>query len=218
MAFFFHWKKKIILEFSPHVILIVGVNGTGKTATVGKLANKFKSDGKKVGMVAADTFRAAAVEQLKIWSERTESFFFSAERESDPAALAYSSAEQAEEQKIDVLLIDTAGRLHNKVDLMNELSKIIRVLKKINNNYPHETILVLDGNIGQNSIKQAEIFKEICAIDSLIVTKLDGTAKGGAIVPIAENLKIPIVALGVGESKDDLIDFKAEEFSKALIN
>ncbi len=211
-------EKKIILDFSPHVILIVGVNGTGKTATVGKLANKFKSDGKKVGMVAADTFRAAAVEQLKIWSERTESFFFSAERESDPAALAYSSAEQAEEQKIDVLLIDTAGRLHNKVDLMNELSKIIRVLKKINNNYPHETILVLDGNIGQNSIKQAEIFKEICAIDSLIVTKLDGTAKGGAIVPIAENLKIPIVALGVGESKDDLIDFKAEEFSKALIS
>ena len=211
-------EKKLSAKKSPYIILIVGVNGVGKTATVGKIANRFKIEGKRVGIVAADTFRAAATEQLKIWSDRTESIFFSGKQSSDPAALAYKSAEKAKTDNIDILLIDTAGRLHNKIDLMNELSKLIRVLKKINSDYPQETILVLDGNIGQNSIKQAEIFKEICNIDSLIITKLDGTAKGGVVVPIAEKLKIPIVALGVGESKEDLVDFKAEEFSKALVD
>ena len=142
------------------VMLIVGVNGVGKTATIGKLAEKFSKEGKKVGMVAADTFRAAAVEQLRIWSDRTKSDFFFAKESSDPAALAYQSIIEAKEKELDILLIDTAGRLHNKQDLMNELSKIIRVVKKIDKSIPNETILILDGNIGQNSIKQAEVFKD----------------------------------------------------------
>ncbi len=210
-------EKKLKIKKPPYVILIVGVNGVGKTATVGKIANKFANIGKKVGIVAADTFRAAATEQLKVWADRTNSVFFLAEQFSDPAALAYSSIQKAKEEKLDLLLIDTAGRLHNKADLMNELSKIIRVMKKIDVHYPNDTILILDGNIGQNSITQAEIFKEICNIDSLIITKLDGTAKGGALIPIAERLKIPIVAIGIGEKKDDLVDFKAKEFSEALL-
>ena len=211
-------EKQLKIKKIPYVILIVGVNGVGKTATVGKIAHKFGSQGKKVGIVAADTFRAAATEQLKVWADRTESIFFSGKECSDPAALSYSSVEEAKKQKLDVLLIDTAGRLHNKADLMNELSKIIRVIKKINENYPQETILILDGNIGQNSIKQAEVFKDICNIDSLIVTKLDGTAKGGVLVPIAEQLKIPITSIGTGERKEDLVDFKAKEFSDALLD
>jgi fused signal recognition particle receptor len=210
-------EKTIILNSNPYVILIVGVNGVGKTATIGKLADRFLNEGKKVGMVAADTFRAAAVEQLKIWSDRTNSEFFSAKESSDPAALAYQSIITAKEKKLDLLLVDTAGRLHNKTDLMNELSKIIRVMKKIDDSIPSEIILVLDGNIGQNSIKQAEVFKEICDVDSLIITKLDGTAKGGALIPIAEKLKIPISFIGTGESKEDLAKFEAKKFSKALL-
>ena len=210
-------EKKIDLTKNLFVILVVGVNGVGKTATIGKLAEKFLKDGKKVGMVAADTFRAAAVEQLKIWADRTKSEFFSAKELSDPAALAYKSVITATEKKLDILLIDTAGRLHNKTDLMNELSKIIRVIKKIDESIPSETILILDGNIGQNSIRQAEVFKEICDIDSLIVTKLDGSAKGGALIPIAEKLKIPISFIGTGESKEDLAQFDADQFCSALL-
>ena len=195
----------------------MGVNGVGKTATIGKLAEKFLNDGKKVGMVAADTFRAAAVDQLKIWSDRTKSEFFFAKESSDPAALAYQSVIEAKEKKLDVLLIDTAGRLHNKQNLMNELSKIIRVIKKIDESIPNETILILDGNIGQNSIRQAEVFKEICDIDSLIITKLDGSAKGGVLVPIAQKLKIPISFIGTGEKKEDLAIFNAEEYCLALL-
>ena len=210
-------EKKIDLTKNLFVILVVGVNGVGKTATIGKLADKFLKDGKKVGMVAADTFRAAAVEQLKIWADRTQSEFFSAKELSDPAALAYKSVITAKEKKLDILLIDTAGRLHNKTDLMNELSKIIRVIKKIDESIPSETILILDGNIGQNSIRQAEVFKEICDIDSLIVTKLDGSAKGGALIPIAEKLKIPISFIGTGESKEDLAQFDADQFCSALL-
>ncbi len=211
-------EKKIKLPKSLCVILVVGVNGVGKTATIGKLADKFINEGKKVGMVAADTFRAAAVEQLKIWSERTNSIFFSAKESSDPAALAYQSVIDAKKDNIDILLIDTAGRLHNKTDLMDELSKIIRVIKKIDESIPNEIILVLDGNIGQNSIRQAEVFKEICDINSLIITKLDGSAKGGALVPIAEKLGIPVSFIGTGESKEDLTVFNAEEFCEALLD
>ena len=203
----------------PFLILVVGVNGVGKTATVGKLAYKFSSQGKKVGIVAADTFRAAAVEQLEIWSKRTNSIFFSSDAvNADPASLSYSSYIKAKEKNIDILIIDTAGRLHNKSNLMNQLSKIIRVLKKINEKAPDEIILVLDGNTGQNSIKQAGVFKEICDINSLIISKLDGTAKGGAVVPIGKILKIPIVGLGVGEQKEDLIKFEADEFARALLD
>ena len=211
-------EKDIDVSHTPHIILVVGVNGAGKTATIGKIASKFKKEKKKIGLVAADTFRAAASEQLEVWASRTQSSFFSGKELSDPASLAYSSVKKAISEDIDLLLIDTAGRLHNKTDLMNELSKIIRVLKKIDESFPHEVLLVLDGNIGQNSIIQAQTFKEICGIDGLIITKLDGTAKGGVIVPIANELKIPIYALGVGESKDDLVKFDAESFSKALVS
>ena len=211
-------EKDIELNERLNVILIVGVNGVGKTSTIGKLGTKYISEGKKVGMVAGDTFRAAAVEQLKIWSERSKSEFFFAEQASDPAALAYRSVKTAKEKLLDILLIDTAGRLHNKKDLMDELSKIIRVLKKIDESIPTEIVLVLDGNIGQNSIKQAEVFKEICNIDSLVVTKLDGSAKGGAIVPIAEKLKIPISFIGTGEAKEDLTRFNADQFCSALLD
>ena len=211
-------EKKNTKATKPYIFLIVGVNGVGKTATVGKIAHNFFTDGKKVGLVAADTFRAAAVDQLKIWSERTKSEFFSAKEKSDPAALAYESVKQAIEKKIDILIIDTAGRLHNKNDLMNELSKIIRVIKKIDEDFPTEIVLVLDGNIGQNSVKQAEVFKEICDIDSIIITKLDGTAKGGVLIPIAQLLNLPISFIGTGEQKEDLINFKAKEYTEALLD
>ena len=211
-------EKKNTKTTKPYIFLIVGVNGVGKTATVGKIAHNFFTDGKKVGLVAADTFRAAAVDQLKIWSERTKSEFFSAKEKSDPAALAYESVKQAIEKKLDILIIDTAGRLHNKNDLMNELSKIIRVIKKIDEDFPTEIVLVLDGNIGQNSVKQAEVFKEICDIDSIIITKLDGTAKGGVLIPIAQLLNLPISFIGTGEQKEDLINFKAKEYTEALLD
>ena len=215
-------EKEILtskINTQPFLILVVGVNGVGKTATVGKLAYKFSSQGKTVGIVAADTFRAAAVEQLEIWSKRTNSTFFSSNIEnSDPASLSYSSYLKAQEQKIDILIIDTAGRLHNKSNLMDQLTKIIRVLKKINASAPDEVILVLDGNTGQNSIKQASVFKEICDINSLIISKLDGTAKGGAVIPIGKILKIPIIGLGVGEQKEDLVRFKADQFARALLD
>ena len=211
-------EKKKTKTTKPYIFLIVGVNGVGKTATVGKIAHNFFTDGKKVGLVAADTFRAAAVDQLKIWSERTKSEFFSAKEKSDPAALAYESVKQAIEKKIDILIIDTAGRLHNKNDLMNELLKIIRVIKKIDEDFPTEIVLVLDGNIGQNSVKQAEVFKEICDIDSIIITKLDGTAKGGVLIPIAQLLNLPISFIGTGEQKEDLINFKAKEYTEALLD
>lgn len=210
-------EKKIKITKKPYVFLIVGVNGVGKTATVGKLAYKFSQEKKTVGIVAADTFRAAAVEQLEIWSKKTGSVFFSGKSRMDPASLSYSSYLKAREKNLDVLIIDTAGRLHNKINLMEELSKIIRVLKKIDEHLPNEITLILDGNTGQNSIKQAQTFKEICSIQSLIITKLDGTAKGGTLVPIGEQLGIPIISLGVGEKKEDLVDFDAKEFSKALL-
>ena len=211
-------EKKIDKNVKPYICLVVGVNGVGKTATVGKIAHKFIVDGKKVGLVAADTFRAAAVDQLKIWSERTKADFFSAKEKSDPAALAYESVKQAINKKIDILIIDTAGRLHNKNDLMSELSKIIRVIKKIDENFPTEIVLVLDGNIGQNSVKQAEVFKEICDIDSIIITKLDGTAKGGVLIPIAQLLNLPISFIGTGEQKEDLVNFRAKEYTEALLD
>ncbi len=209
-------EKKISVDNKPHVFLIIGVNGSGKTSSIGKLAKKFSDQKKVVGIIAADTFRAAAVEQLKVWSEKTNSIFFSTDVNTDPSALIFKSISESK-KNIDIFLIDTAGRLHNKSNLMDELSKIIRVLSKIDKSYPHEVILVIDGNTGQNSIKQAEKFGEISKITGLIITKLDGTAKGGVLLPISKNLNIPIYSITVGESSDDIIDFDAKEFSRALL-
>ena len=211
-------QKKLELKSTPHVILMIGVNGSGKTSSIGKLACKFSRTGKKVGIVAADTFRAAAIDQLRVWAERTKSKFYFTNVNSDPAALVYKSYNESIEEKIDVLLIDTAGRLHNKSNLMDELSKIIRVMKKIDEKLPQEIVLVLDGNSGQNSLKQVEKFNEVTSLSGTIITKLDGSAKGGFIVSISKKFKTPIFFIGVGESEDDLIDFNAKEFSKALLS
>ncbi len=203
----------------PHVILVAGVNGTGKTTTVGKLASQFRADGLSVMMAAADTFRAAAVEQLKIWGERTNCPVVARDGTGgDPAGLAYDAFARARDEGIDVLLIDTAGRLQNKANLMAELQKIDRAVKKLNPAAPHTRLLVLDATTGQNAHSQVEIFREAVDIDGLIVTKLDGTAKGGVLVALAKRFGLPVFALGVGEAVEDLRPFNAREFARALMN
>jgi len=201
----------------PYVITIVGVNGTGKTTTIGKLAKQLNDQGHKVVMAAADTFRAAAVEQLKVWSERAGAELITGANEADPASVAFKAYEQAKASGADVLLVDTAGRLHNKAGLMQELQKIIRVLGKQDEASPHATVLVLDATTGQNALQQVEIFKEMVNISGLIVTKLDGTAKGGVVVALAERYGLPVHAIGVGESLDDLQAFEARDFSTSLL-
>jgi len=201
----------------PTVILVVGVNGNGKTTTIGKLASKFKAEGKNVMLAAADTFRAAAVEQLQVWGQRSNIPVVSGAFEADPASVAFASYERAQKENIDILLIDTAGRLHNKANLMSELQKISKVLKKIDDAAPHHVLMVLDATTGQNAISQLQAFKEMVQVDGLIVTKLDGTAKGGIIVALAKQFGIPIHAIGVGESIEDLQDFNAGEFAKNLV-
>jgi len=201
----------------PHVILMVGVNGSGKTTTIGKLAKKFQMQGKSVMLAAGDTFRAAAIEQLTVWGERNKVPVISGKVGADAAGLAYDALQQARQQASDVLLIDTAGRLQNKAHLMEELSKIIRVIKKFDATAPHSTILVLDATTGQNALLQAEVFAKAAQITGLIMTKLDGTARGGVLVACAEKLKLPIHAIGVGESIDDLQAFEPEEFSRMLV-
>jgi fused signal recognition particle receptor len=201
----------------PQVILVCGVNGTGKTTTIGKLAKMATDAGLKVVLAACDTFRAAAVEQLQVWGERNGVLVYAATQGSDPAALAYSSLEKAKAQGADILMIDTAGRLHNKAALMDELKKIIRVIKKVDSSAPHDTVLVLDGTTGQNAHRQVEVFKEIVDVSGLIVTKLDGTAKGGVVVSLAERFHQPIHALGVGEAIEDLKPFEAESFARAVL-
>ena len=198
------------------VLLVVGVNGSGKTTTIGKLANQFKTAKKSVTIVAADTFRAAAVEQLEVWGQRSNVPVRKGAHGSDPAALAYDSMVDAIEKGTDILIIDTAGRLQNKSDLMEELAKIVRVLKKLDPEAPHNTLLVLDASTGQNAISQVEIFKKTADISGLIMTKLDGTAKGGILVALADRFKLPIHAIGIGESIDDLQPFDPEEFTLAL--
>lgn len=200
----------------PHVILMVGVNGAGKTTTIGKLAEKFRRDGFKVMLAAGDTFRAAAVEQLKAWGERTGALVVSKDAGADAAGLAYEALEHARAEGVDVLLIDTAGRLQNKRELMDELAKIVRVLKKLDPAAPHDTILVLDATVGQNAISQAEAFREIAGVTGIVMTKLDGTARGGVLVALAEKHPLPIYFVGVGESVDDLQPFEARSFSRAL--
>lgn len=204
-------------ENQPHVIMMVGVNGNGKTTTLGKIAKQQKQLGKKVVIAACDTFRAAAVEQLAVWGERSDCEVIKGTPQADPASVAYTALEYAKKEKADVLLIDTAGRLQNKKGLMEELAKISRVLKKIDKNSPHDTILVLDATTGQNAHSQVEAFKKIVDISGMIVTKLDGTAKGGVVVALAEKFLIPIHAIGVGESIEDLQPFEALEFAKNLM-
>lgn len=208
---------EIDLARRPFVILIVGVNGTGKTTTIGKLAQHYADRSLKVTLAAGDTFRAAAISQLKIWGERTGAQVVAGEQNGDPAALAYRAVEEARASQSDVLLIDTAGRLHNKGDLMQELAKIVRVIKKIIPDAPHATILTLDATTGQNAHAQVEVFRDITNVTGLVVTKLDGSAKGGVIVALADRFKLPIYAIGVGEQADDLQPFQAEDFAKALI-
>ena len=201
---------------SPCVILVVGVNGVGKTTTIGKIAQRAREAGKKVVLAAGDTFRAAAVEQLSIWSERTGAAIVKRETGADAAGLAFDALTQARESNADLLLIDTAGRLHNKADLMQELAKIVRVLKKQTPEAPHHVLLVLDATTGQNALNQVATFKEICAVSGLVVTKLDGTARGGVLVAIADKFGLPVHFIGVGETAADLQPFSAEGFSRAL--
>ena len=200
----------------PQVVLVVGVNGSGKTTTIGKLASQFKEAGKNVVIAAGDTFRAAAVEQLKIWGDRANVPVLVAPEGSDPASLAFDALEKAQQEKADLLMIDTAGRLQNRTDLMEELAKIVRVLKKKDPEAPQNTILVLDATTGQNAISQVETFREIAEVSGLIMTKLDGTAKGGVLVALADKFGLPIHAIGVGEQIDDLAPFDPAEFAQAL--
>ena len=200
----------------PQVVLVVGVNGSGKTTTIGKLASQFKEAGKNVVIAAGDTFRAAAVEQLQIWGDRANVPVLVAPEGSDPASLAFDALEKAQLEKADLLMIDTAGRLQNRTDLMEELAKIVRVLKKKDPEAPQNTILVLDATTGQNAISQVETFREIAEVSGLIMTKLDGTAKGGVLVALADKFGLPIHAIGVGEQIDDLAPFDPAEFAQAL--
>jgi fused signal recognition particle receptor len=200
----------------PFVILVVGVNGSGKTTTIGKLAAKLAAEGRKVMLAAGDTFRAAAIEQLKIWGERTKSPVIAAAQGSDSASLAFNALTAAREGKLDVLLIDTAGRLQNKAELMNELEKVVRVIKKVDASAPHAVLLVLDATVGQNALSQVEAFHRTAGVTGLVMTKLDGTARGGILVALAEKHKLPVHFIGVGEAIDDLAAFTARDFAQAI--
>ena len=204
------------LSVRPWVVLLLGVNGVGKTTTIGKLAAQYKSSGKKVLLVAADTFRAAAVEQLEAWGRRAGVELIKHRAGSDPSAVVYDGMQAAKSRGIDVLLIDTAGRLHTKVHLVEELKKIRRVISREQPGAPHETLLVLDASTGQNGLQQAKVFKEATDIDGIVLTKLDGTAKGGVIISIQEELGVPVRYIGVGEDVEDLQPFEAERFVEAL--
>jgi fused signal recognition particle receptor len=201
----------------PQVVLVVGVNGSGKTTTIGKLASQFRAAGKKVVIAAGDTFRAAAVEQLQVWGDRAGVPVLTAPEGSDPASLAFDAMTQAQADGADLLMIDTAGRLQNRADLMEELSKIVRVIRKKDPDAPHNTLLVLDATTGQNAIQQVKVFQELADVSGLVMTKLDGTAKGGVLVALADKFGLPIHAIGVGEQIDDLAAFDPDEFAAALV-
>ena len=200
----------------PQVVLVVGVNGSGKTTTIGKLASQFRDAGKSVVIAAGDTFRAAAVEQLQVWGERAGVPVLTAPEGSDPASLAFDAIEKARTEKADLLMIDTAGRLQNRTDLMEELAKIVRVIRKQDPEAPHNTLLVLDATTGQNALSQVDTFRKLADVSGLVMTKLDGTAKGGVLVALADKFGLPIHAIGVGEQIDDLAPFDPEEFARAL--
>ncbi len=201
----------------PHVVLVVGVNGSGKTTTIAKLAGLYRGEGRSVMLAAGDTFRAAAVEQLKVWGDRAGVPVVSKQTGADAAGLAYEALERARAEKTDVLLIDTAGRLHNKTNLMEELAKIVRVIRKLDPEAPHSCLLVLDATTGQNAHAQVETFRTMSPVDALVLTKLDGSAKGGVLVALAEKFKLPVVAIGVGEGIDDLRPFEARAFARGLM-
>jgi len=209
-------KLDVKIDNKPFIILTVGVNGTGKTTTIAKLANKFKTDGHSVMLAAADTFRAAAIDQLEIWGERTGCRVIKHKPGADPSAVAFDAIKSAKSNNIDVLIIDTAGRLHTKAPLMDELKKIYKVIKKEHQDAPHETLLVLDATTGQNAVSQSKIFKETVDITGIALTKLDGTAKGGVIVAVSEIVDIPVRYIGIGEQMDDLREFNAEDFVNAM--
>ena len=211
--------KPLMLNNSkiPNVILVVGVNGTGKTTTIGKLAHQYSNEGKKIMIAACDTFSAAAVEQLQIWAERSNTDFVKGSQGCDAAGLAYEALEKARSKNIDVLFIDTAGRVQNRTELMEELAKIIRVIRKLDPESPHHCLLTLDATTGQNALSQVEIFKEMAEISGLVVTKLDGSAKGGILLSLAEKFNLPVHAIGVGEKIEDLQSFEASEFAKSLM-
>lgn len=204
-------------EHAPHIILVVGVNGVGKTTTIGKLAKQFRDQGHKVMLAAGDTFRAAAVEQLQVWGERTGCPVVVKPQGSDAAALAYEAIDRAQAEDVDILLIDTAGRLHNRSELMDELNKIRRVIAKKDETAPHDTLLVLDATTGQNAHQQVKIFQEMAEISGLVLTKLDGTARGGVAVALADQTGLPIHAVGVGESAEDLRAFEPRAFARGLM-
>lgn len=209
-------KPLPIYPKTPQVVLVVGVNGSGKTTTIGKLASQFRAAGKSVVIAAGDTFRAAAVEQLQVWGERAGVPVLTAPEGSDPASLAFDAMTKAEAEGADLLMIDTAGRLQNRADLMEELAKIVRVIKKKDESAPHNTLLVLDATTGQNALSQVETFQKLADVSGLVMTKLDGTAKGGVLVALADKFGLPIHAIGVGEQIDDLAPFDPEEFAEAL--
>jgi fused signal recognition particle receptor len=204
------------LSRRPHVVLIVGVNGAGKTTTIGKIAAREVARGRKVMIAAGDTFRAAAIEQLQVWGDRAGASVIARTTGADAAGLAFEALEQAKSSNVDLLLIDTAGRLQNRKELMDELAKIVRVLKKIDPDAPHDTLLVLDATVGQNALSQADVFTEIAGVTGLAMTKLDGSARGGVLVALAERKRLPIQYIGVGERIDDLQDFSASAFARAL--
>jgi fused signal recognition particle receptor len=205
------------LSHKPHVILVVGVNGTGKTTTIGKLAAKLRDAGLKVTLGAGDTFRAAAIEQLKIWADRTGSQFVGTKLGADAAGLAYGAYETARDNGSDVVIIDTAGRLQNKTELMDELAKIVRVLQKHDPEAPHTVLQTLDATTGQNALSQVDIFRNVAGVNGLVMTKLDGTARGGILVAIAAKFKLPVYFIGVGEGVDDLEPFSADDFASAIV-
>jgi fused signal recognition particle receptor len=200
----------------PFVILVAGVNGSGKTTTIGKLAAKFRTEGKSVMLAAGDTFRAAAIEQLKIWGERAGAPVIARAAGADAAGLAFDAVQAAKERGADILLIDTAGRLQNRAELMSELEKIVRVIKKVDPAAPHAVLLVLDATVGQNALSQVDIFAKTAGVTGLVMTKLDGTARGGILVAIAAKFKVPVHFIGVGESVDDLAPFSAHDFARAI--
>jgi fused signal recognition particle receptor len=209
--------KPLELTARPFVILVAGVNGSGKTTTIGKLAARFRSEGKSVMLVAADTFRAAAIDQLKIWGERTGATVMAREPGSDAASLAFDAITAAKAQGVDVVLVDTAGRLQNRAELMGELEKMVRVMRKVEPTAPHAVLLVLDATVGQNALQQVEIFGKIAGVTGLVMTKLDGTARGGILVAIASKFGLPVHFIGVGEGVEDLSDFTARDFSRAVV-